>query len=122
MREACSRVPPSPENRMELLRQVQSLRAELQLSSRKEIKALRRASETDRRQAMSTIDSLKAELSLKINALRRQIQRSPVLMVSPVPEVVGTNEGDVIHRNGTNYLRAAPTQIKECCLQDPGKS
>ena len=46
MREACSRVPPSPENRLELLQQVQSLRAELQQSSREENEALRRENET----------------------------------------------------------------------------
>ena len=42
------RVPPRPENRLELLQQVQSLRTELQQCSREEIEALRREIEAVR--------------------------------------------------------------------------
>ena len=42
------RVPPRPENRLELLQQVQSLRAEVQHSSREENEALRRENEAQR--------------------------------------------------------------------------
>ena len=44
------RVPPRPENRLELLQQVQSLRAELQQCSREESEALRRENEALRRE------------------------------------------------------------------------
>ena len=51
------RVPPRPENRLELLQQLQSLRAELQQCSREENEALRGEVETLRRE----IESVRAE-------------------------------------------------------------
>ena len=55
--EEHDRVPPRPENRLELLQQLQSLRAELQQCSREEVKALRGEVETLR----SEIESVRAE-------------------------------------------------------------
>ena len=53
------RVPPRPENRLELLQQVQSLRAGAQHSSREEIEALRREIETQRRE----IEAVRADMA-----------------------------------------------------------
>ena len=46
----CAQVPPRLENRLELLQQVQSLRAEIQQSSRVENEALRRENEAQMRE------------------------------------------------------------------------
>ena len=51
-------IPPRPENRLELLQQVQSLRAGAQHSSREEIEALRRENEVQRRE----IEAVRADM------------------------------------------------------------
>ena len=80
------RVPPRPENRLELLQQNQSLRAELQQCSREENEALRREVETLRREiesvraekdaemvsAATLVGSLRAELAL-MKSLRAEL-------------------------------------------------
>ena len=53
------RVPPRPENRLELLQQNQSLRAELQQCSREENEALRRENETQRRE----VEAVRADMA-----------------------------------------------------------
>ena len=64
------RVPPRPENRLELLQQNQSLRAGAQLSSREDNEALRRENETQRRE----IEAVRADMAQKNseNELLRQ--------------------------------------------------
>ena len=64
------RVPPRPENRLELLQQVQSLRAELQQCSREAVEALRREVET----LIGTIETERAEKDAEVVTLRREIE------------------------------------------------
>ena len=108
------RVPPRPENRLELLQQNQSLRAELQQCSREENEALRREVETLRREIesvraekdaevvsaatsraglQSLVESLRAELALReersraeTESLRAQVQRLTVQTRTIPPE------------------------------------
>ena len=60
------RVPPRPENRLELLQQNQSLRAELQQCSREAVEALRRE--------VGTIETERAEKDAEVVTLRREIK------------------------------------------------
>ena len=64
------RVPPRPENRLELLQQNQSLRAGVQHSSREENEALRRENEAQRRE----IEAVRADMAQRNaeNELLRQ--------------------------------------------------
>ena len=104
------RVPPRPENRLELLQQLQSLRAELQQCSREENEALRREVETLRREIESVraekdadmvsaeisqagMQSLRAELALReersraeTESLRAQVHRLTVQPRTTPPE------------------------------------
>ena len=87
----CDRVPPRPENRLELLQQLQSHRAELQQCSREENEALRREVETLRREiesvraekdaemvsAATLVESLRAELALREERLRAETESLP---------------------------------------------
>ena len=60
------RVPPRTENRLELLQQVQSQRAELQQCSREAVEALRRE--------VGTIETERAEKDAEVVTLRREIE------------------------------------------------
>ena len=101
------RVPPMPENRLELLQQKPSLRAELQQCSREEVEALRREVETLRREiesvraekdaemvsAATLVESLRAELALReersraeTESLPAQVQRLTVQTRTTPPE------------------------------------
>ena len=101
------RVPPRPENRLELLQQLQSLRAELQQCSREENEALRREVESVRAEKdaemvsaatsnaglQSLVESLRAELALReersraeTESLRAQVQRLTVQIRTTPPE------------------------------------
>ena len=85
------RVPPRPENRLELLQQLQSLRAELQQCSREEVQALRAEVETLRREiesvraekdtkmvsAATLVESLRAELALREERSRAETESLP---------------------------------------------
>ena len=71
------RVPPSTENRLELLQQVQSQRAELQQCSREAVEALRREVETLKREVetlIGTIETERAEKDAEVVTLRREIE------------------------------------------------
>ena len=91
-------VPPRPENRLELLQQNQSLRAELQQCSREEVEALRGEVETLRREIKSVraekdaemvsaatsragwqslVESLRAELALREERSRAETESLP---------------------------------------------
>ena len=108
------RVPPRPENRLELLQQVQSLRAGAQHSSREEIEALRREIEllhqnssaqrsryesergnlqAQRAALQREVETLRAELTLTVEqsqteteSLRAQVQRLTMQPRAPPPE------------------------------------
>ena len=108
------RVPPRPENRLELLEQNQSLRAELQQSSREEVDALRRENVTLRAEIETVraekdsekvtavisraglqreVEALRAELALReersraeTESLRAQVQRLTVQPRATPPE------------------------------------
>ena len=108
------RVPPRPENRLELLQQVQSQRAELQQCSGEHVEALRGEVETLRREIesvraekdaemvsaatsragwQSLVESLRAELALReersraeTESLRAQVQRLTMQPRTTPPE------------------------------------
>ena len=108
------RVPPNPENRLELLQQLQSQRAELQQCSREEVEALRGEVETLRREIesvraekdgemvsaatsragwQSLVESLRAELALReersraeTESLRAQVRQLSVQPRTTPPE------------------------------------
>ena len=69
-----ARVPPRPENRLELLQQVRSLRAELQHSSREENEALRREIGVQKRENEAMRRVIEADMAQKNaeNELLRQ--------------------------------------------------
>ena len=64
------RVPPRTENRLELLQQVQSLRAELQQCSREAVEALKREVGT----LIRTIETEREEKDAEVVTLRREIE------------------------------------------------
>ena len=70
-----ARVPPSPDNRLELLQQVQSLRAELQLSSGEECESLG-SEEVDWQTQCSSLEAVRAELQREVKGLRAELTLS----------------------------------------------
>ena len=71
------RVPPRTENRLELLQQVQSLRAELQQCSREAVEALKREVGTLKREVetlIGTIETEREEKDAEVVTLRREIE------------------------------------------------
>ena len=64
LQEEYVRVPPRPNNQLELLQQVQSLRAELEQSSREDIVALRRENEAQREVQRREIEAQRREIEI----------------------------------------------------------
>ena len=87
----CAQVPPRLENRLELLQQVQSLRAEIQQSSRVENEALRRENEAQMREIAvqrieneaqrREIEAVRADMARKNAEFKHLRQNSSVQQV-----------------------------------------